>query len=479
MDQRTFTSPGIWANDANTVIPTPPVAGLPYRNTSLSPDTVRNGQSYGAIGNSADWNQVLYQQSGLIQSAEQYGIMPYSPLTTYGDQGLCLYTDGKLYQVKAGTNPPPNTPPTDTTYWKEYLPDLPTPPEPIDPKIIIPPNVRPFTLYVDYSAAVSGDGLTAETPVTTMSKALEILRAQYTDANDVNYASAGLLYMIDITGPESGVEETFSAFSFYNMTIAFNAHVPVTWNTGAIGTLATFRGCEVSFTGDFTFKTILQFSNCYINIPEGSTLTLAADNRDPNGGEFAVSFVNSEFICFGNFVSHSNTGAYQVLLESSNAYWHTTSNITLTQDTAGGSNVSVVQMNFSRLSPYGNLTIYNKDWNLTNNYGIVATCSQFIPVQNPAYTQIVGCMNIQKSYVVLFNNVKVGGATAPATAFNITAGSAVHLVNGGGAPTVAGVAPKAKGTISGMSYIYGAAVAEGSWPGGTAWSKVQGGAYYA
>lgn len=477
MDQRMFTSPGIWANDANTVIPTPPVAGLPYRNTSLSPDTVRNGQSYGAIGNSADWNQVLYQQSGLIQSAEQYGIMPYSPLTTYGDQGLCLYTDGKLYQVKAGTNPPPNTPPTDTTYWKEYLPDLPTPPEPVDPKIIIPPNVRPFTLYVDYSAVVSGDGLTAETPVTTMSKAFEILRAQYTAANDVNYGGSGLLYMIDITGPESGVEETFSALSFYNMTIAFNAHVPVTWNMGVVGTIVTFRGCEVSFTGDFTVKAILMFSNCYIDIFAGSTLTLAADNRDPTADESAAIFTNCEFNCYGNFVSHSNTGACQVLLESSKAYWHKTSNVTLTQAVEGGVNFCGVQLIGSSLSPHGNLTIYNKAWSTPGRFGLVAFLSRFMPVQDSSHAQIVGSMSVQSSYASLYSNVKVGGLTAPAKAFNITAGSAVHLF--GAVPTVSGNAPVAKGDISGMSYIYGAGVAETSWPGGTAWVKAQGGAYYA
>lgn len=124
MDERALTLLGQWAANANTVIPVPPVPGFAYRNVDLSADQVTHGQDYNRILDSATYNELLYMVTGLLQYAEQYGIMPYSPNTNYPQYGLCMDTEGAVKQALQPSGPDNGgAQPTDNVdYWSNFTP---------------------------------------------------------------------------------------------------------------------------------------------------------------------------------------------------------------------------------------------------------------------------------------------------------------------------------------------------------------------
>ena len=123
IDERSISLPEQWAKDAQTVIPAPPVPGIAYRNTAITPEQWAHGQDYSRVADSAQWNQMFWTMSGLLKYAEQYGIMPYSPSTDYPEKGWCMGSDGVLYQALQPSGPTNGGPkPTsDTTYWSAPL----------------------------------------------------------------------------------------------------------------------------------------------------------------------------------------------------------------------------------------------------------------------------------------------------------------------------------------------------------------------
>lgn len=92
--------PEIWAKNAQTSIPTPPVAGITYRNQALNSTAIDKAWAYKEIVDSANFNQHAYLQDKLIKEAEQYGVMRWNNTTTYKEGGFCLAEDGNLYQAK-------------------------------------------------------------------------------------------------------------------------------------------------------------------------------------------------------------------------------------------------------------------------------------------------------------------------------------------------------------------------------------------
>lgn len=108
VDTRTVTLPAIWADDAITEIPTPPIANTTYRNTDLGSTELLQGWPYQKIVDSADFNQTLWLISKLVKTSEQYGIMPWCASTTYKQNGICLGSNGIFYWAKqdnTGVNP--------------------------------------------------------------------------------------------------------------------------------------------------------------------------------------------------------------------------------------------------------------------------------------------------------------------------------------------------------------------------------------
>ena len=100
IQNRNTTLPGIWAENAQTTIPTPPVAGVTYRDTTLNSTAIDKAWPFKTIVDSSDFNQHAFLQDTLIKEAEQYGIMRWNNTTTYKEGGFCLGQDGKLYQAK-------------------------------------------------------------------------------------------------------------------------------------------------------------------------------------------------------------------------------------------------------------------------------------------------------------------------------------------------------------------------------------------
>ena len=130
IDERSISLPEQWAKDAQTVIPAPPVPGIAYRNTAITPEQWAHGQDYSRVADSAQWNQMFWTMSGLLKFAEQYGVMPYSPFTDYPESGICMGPDGILYQAvqPSGPNNGGAQPITNKSYWLNYVTKLVTSP---------------------------------------------------------------------------------------------------------------------------------------------------------------------------------------------------------------------------------------------------------------------------------------------------------------------------------------------------------------
>lgn len=99
IQNRETTLPGIWAENAQTDIPTPPVAGVTYRDTTLNSTAIDKAWPFKTIVDSSDFNQHAFLQDTLIKESEQYGIMRWNNTTSYKEGGFCLGQDGKLYQA--------------------------------------------------------------------------------------------------------------------------------------------------------------------------------------------------------------------------------------------------------------------------------------------------------------------------------------------------------------------------------------------
>lgn len=118
IQNRNTTLPGIWAENAQTTIPTPPVAGVTYRDTTLNSTAIDKAWPFKTIVDSSDFNQHAFLQDTLIKEAEQYGVMRWNNTTTYKEGGFCLGQDGKLYQAKRDNQGKEPTASTDD--WKVF-----------------------------------------------------------------------------------------------------------------------------------------------------------------------------------------------------------------------------------------------------------------------------------------------------------------------------------------------------------------------
>lgn len=118
IENRNTTLPGIWAETAQTDIPTPPVAGVTYRDTTLNSTAIDKAWPFKTIVDSSDFNQHAFLQDTLIKEAEQYGVMRWNNTTTYKEGGYCLGQDKKLYQALRDNQGKEPTASTDD--WKVF-----------------------------------------------------------------------------------------------------------------------------------------------------------------------------------------------------------------------------------------------------------------------------------------------------------------------------------------------------------------------
>ena len=121
VDIRTVSLPGIWAEDAQTTIPTPPIANTTYRNTEWGETEANQGWPFQKIVDSADFNQAMWYLFTLQKMQEQFGILPWCSTTEYKQGGLTIGSNGIFYvavQDNVAQNPVSDS---SNTYWKVFI----------------------------------------------------------------------------------------------------------------------------------------------------------------------------------------------------------------------------------------------------------------------------------------------------------------------------------------------------------------------
>ena len=120
MANRTFTLPGIWASTATTTIPTPPIAGVTYRSTSLA-GVIADGWPFSRVVASEDMNQLLWLATQLLAQLEAQGILSWASSVSYGTGALAFGSDGQLYQSILRIANSNNDPTISPTCWSLAL----------------------------------------------------------------------------------------------------------------------------------------------------------------------------------------------------------------------------------------------------------------------------------------------------------------------------------------------------------------------
>lgn len=125
----------VWAANALTTIPNPPIPGQAYRNTAITDGDLSNGQQYSEVYDSARYNQLLYLLSGCVKMLMETGIPEWSAEQNYQQNAYTIGSDGKLYGPAKKASGPDNSgavdPVTDAageaTTWTLSLPDFEAP----------------------------------------------------------------------------------------------------------------------------------------------------------------------------------------------------------------------------------------------------------------------------------------------------------------------------------------------------------------
>lgn len=125
----------VWAANALTTIPNPPIPGQAYRNTAITDGDLSNGQQYSEVYDSARYNQLLYLLSGCVKMLMETGIPEWSAEQNYQQGAYTVGSDGEIYGPAKKASGPDNSgavdPVTDAageaTTWTLSLPDFEAP----------------------------------------------------------------------------------------------------------------------------------------------------------------------------------------------------------------------------------------------------------------------------------------------------------------------------------------------------------------
>ena len=120
----------VWAANALTTIPNPPIPGQAYRNTEIDDSNLENGQQYSEVYDSARYNQLLYLLSGCLKMLMETGLPEWSAEQNYQKGAYTVGSDGELYGPAKTASGPDNggavDPVTDAagdgTTWQRSLP---------------------------------------------------------------------------------------------------------------------------------------------------------------------------------------------------------------------------------------------------------------------------------------------------------------------------------------------------------------------
>ena len=120
----------VWAANALTTIPNPPIPKQAYRNTEIDDSNLENGQQYSEVYDSARYNQLLYLLSGCLKMLMETGLPEWSAEQNYQKGAYTVGSDGELYGPAKKASGPDNggavDPVTDAagdgTTWQRSLP---------------------------------------------------------------------------------------------------------------------------------------------------------------------------------------------------------------------------------------------------------------------------------------------------------------------------------------------------------------------
>ncbi len=441
--QRTSTVVGVWAKNANTTIPSPPVVGLSYRNTNITQAIVEKGQTYKGIGDSAVWNQYLFSLAETVSYLDKYGIPPYSNATTYPQFSIVMWTDGKLYRAKSDV--PKGTPPTNTTYWEPYIPD----------GIQMAPEITAdagITLYVDYTKSKSDDGSSAAKAFKNFTECFDAIRTKYAAANGMfrSYNWIPLFKIVANGNASNTIETGVWRFQSVNVEIQFQKNF-------TLPSQFVIQGSVVRLSGAGTFTVNNEV------YPTNSTLMVDCNfaTNNSTGNAFTVRNSNVEFASGKTCQLSGRKG-----LQSSGGFFNFngTTSVMSTGSATGGQFVN------SDMYIGGSAT-----FNATG----APSALGFSSVQSAIRIGVGATCNIRQLImcggVVECNGRYCSGGAA--SDYGIINRGGFFMLGGNGSIGSFGTAPTNKGAAGVGGFFECGSTAKTAWPGSGAWVEY-GGAYY-
>jgi hypothetical protein len=119
---RDFKSPGIFAENATTVIPPTPIQGVAYRDQVNGTDDTPNGWRYGTKVESQDWNQIMFLITSMLSTMDSQGILGWSPDVDYAVPAVTFGSDGLPYIAlqPSGPSTAAQDPISSPSYWEQF-----------------------------------------------------------------------------------------------------------------------------------------------------------------------------------------------------------------------------------------------------------------------------------------------------------------------------------------------------------------------
>ena len=123
-------SPGIFAADAQTTVPANPVPGVSYRDPVSGLSTIGLGWPFQRLVNSAEFNEVMYRITSLLDVVNKTAGLPWSDQVDYQGPGVAqapsfvASTNGNLYVAlqSSGPNSGGSRDPAsgNSAYWSQF-----------------------------------------------------------------------------------------------------------------------------------------------------------------------------------------------------------------------------------------------------------------------------------------------------------------------------------------------------------------------
>ena len=123
-------SPGIFAADAQTTVPTNPVPGVSYRDSVNGLATIGLGWPFQRLVNSAEFNEVMFRITSLLDVISQTSVLAWNEQVDYQGAGaaqtpsVVASTDGHLYVALQESGPnsggPRDPASGNTEYWSQF-----------------------------------------------------------------------------------------------------------------------------------------------------------------------------------------------------------------------------------------------------------------------------------------------------------------------------------------------------------------------